>query len=115
MNVVSRYHLCTALQSNRDCVSCALSLACWPTLPLTACSSADDELQRFIDDTKKEPGGRVEPLPEIKPYETFVYAAADLRSPFVPSSPGSGAGLRRRAARTASATASSSSSTRSTR
>jgi len=60
---------------------------------LTACSSADDELQRFIDDTKKEAGGRVEPLPEIKPYETFVYAAADLRSPFQPSSPGSGAGL----------------------
>jgi type IV pilus assembly protein PilP len=60
---------------------------------LTACSSADDELARFIDDTKKEPGGRVEPLPEIKPYETFVYAAADMRSPFVPSSPGAGAGL----------------------
>jgi type IV pilus assembly protein PilP len=60
---------------------------------LTACSSADNELSRFIEDTKKQPGGRVEPLPEIKPYETFVYAAADLRSPFLPSSPGSGAGL----------------------
>ena len=60
---------------------------------LTACSSADDELSRFIEDTKKEPGGRVEPLPEIKPYETFIYAAATLRSPFLPSSPGSGAGL----------------------
>ena len=41
------------------------------------CSSADDELSRFIDDTKKEPGGRVEPLPEVKPYETFVYSAAE--------------------------------------
>jgi type IV pilus assembly protein PilP len=60
---------------------------------LTACSSADDELQRFIDDTKKEPGGRVEPLPEIKPYETFVYSATEMRSPFLPSSPGSGAGF----------------------
>jgi type IV pilus assembly protein PilP len=60
---------------------------------LTACSSADDELARFVEDTKKEPGGRVEPLPEIKPYETFVYSAADMRSPFLPSSPGSGAGL----------------------
>jgi len=59
---------------------------------LTACSSADDELQRFVEDTKKEPGGRVEPLPEIKPYESFAYAAADMRSPFLPSSPGSGAG-----------------------
>ena len=60
---------------------------------LTACSSADDELQRFIEDTKKEPGGRVEPIPEIKPYESFVYSASDMRSPFLPSSPGSGAGL----------------------
>ena len=60
---------------------------------LSACSSADDELQRFIDETKREPGGRVEPLPEIKPYQTFVYSASDLRSPFLPSSPGSGAGL----------------------
>ena len=36
---------------------------------LTACSSKDDELEQFIADTKKEPGGRVEPLPELKPYE----------------------------------------------
>ena len=70
-----------------------LALACAGYFAVSACSSADDELQRFVDDTKKEPGGRVEPLPEIKPYETFVYAAADLRSPFLPSSPGSGAGL----------------------
>jgi type IV pilus assembly protein PilP len=69
----------------------SLGLACGYAL-LSACSSADDELTRFIDDTTKEPGGRVEPLPEIKPYETFVYAASDMRSPFLPSSPGSGAG-----------------------
>ena len=70
-----------------------LSLVCAAYAALVACSSADDELTRFIEDTKREPGGRVEPLPEIKPYETFVYAASDLRSPFLPSSPGSGAGL----------------------
>jgi type IV pilus assembly protein PilP len=73
-------------------LTCA-ALVCVGYALLTACSSADDELQRFVEDTKKEPGGRVEPLPEIKPYETFTYAAADLRSPFLPSSPGSGAGL----------------------
>jgi type IV pilus assembly protein PilP len=73
-------------------LTCAV-LVCVGYALLTACSSADDELQRFVEDTKKEPGGRVEPLPEIKPYETFTYAAADLRSPFLPSSPGSGAGL----------------------
>src|ERR1700740_2848316 len=69
------------------------ALLCVGYAALTGCSSADSDLARFIDDTKKEPGGRVEPLPEIKPYETFVYSAADMRSPFMPSSPGSGAGI----------------------
>lgn len=59
---------------------------------LAACSSADNELSRFIDDTKKEPGGRVEPLPEVKPYQTFVYSVANMRSPFLPGSPGGAAG-----------------------
>jgi len=70
----------------------AAAAACLGYALLMACSSADDDLQRFIEDTKKEPGGRVEPLPEIKPYETFVYADSDLRSPFMPSSPGGGPG-----------------------
>ncbi|HTD11329.1 MAG TPA: pilus assembly protein PilP [Steroidobacteraceae bacterium] len=70
-----------------------VALACAGYGALTACSSADGDLARFIEDTKKEPGGRVEPLPEIKPYETYIYAATELRSPFLPSSPGSGAGI----------------------
>jgi type IV pilus assembly protein PilP len=62
---------------------------------LGACSSADDELTRFIEDTRKEPGGRVEPIPEVKPYETFAYSATELRSPFVPGGSGANsAGLR---------------------
>ncbi len=55
---------------------------------VAACSSADDELSRFIEETKKEAGGRVEPLPEVKPYETFAYSAESMRSPFLPASPG---------------------------
>jgi type IV pilus assembly protein PilP len=71
---------------------CAV-LACTLLASLSACSSADDELSRFIEDTKKEPGGRVEPLPEVKPYETFVYAATDMRSPFLPGGRGNSSGL----------------------
>jgi type IV pilus assembly protein PilP len=74
-------------------ISSALACVAWLGLNLAGCSSADDDLAHFIEETKHEPGGRVEPLPEVKPYETFTYAAADLRSPFLPSSPGSGAGL----------------------
>jgi type IV pilus assembly protein PilP len=77
-------------------IVCA-ALACGLVTGLSACSSADDELERFIDDTKKQPGGRVQPLPEVKPYEMFVYAATDKRSPFQPSGPAAGtagSGLR---------------------
>lgn len=62
---------------------------------LAGCSGRDSDLDRFIDATKKEPGGRVEPLPEVKPYEAFTYTDQDLRSPFVPGgSGGMSAGLR---------------------
>lgn len=71
------------------------ALACVLLAGLTACSSADDELARFVEDTKKEPGGRVEPLPEVKPYQTFVYSVGSMRSPFVPGGSGSSSpGLR---------------------
>jgi type IV pilus assembly protein PilP len=56
---------------------------------LSGCSSKDDELDSFITLTKKQPGGRVEPLPELKPYESYTYVANDMRSPFMPG--GSGA------------------------
>ena len=56
---------------------------------LSGCSSKDDELDQFIAETKKEPGGRVEPLPELKPYESYTYESSAVRSPFMPG--GSGA------------------------
>lgn len=57
-------------------------------LALAGCSSADSSLEQFIQQTKQQPGGRVDPLPEVKPYETFAYDDQGLRSPFVPSQPG---------------------------
>ncbi len=51
---------------------------------LAGCGGRDADLDRFIEQTKKEPGGRVEPLPEVRPYEAFNYTDQDKRSPFVP-------------------------------
>lgn len=65
-------------------VKVASALAIFATALLAGCSSKDAELERFIASTKKEPGGRVEPLPEVRPYEGFTYSARDLRSPFMP-------------------------------
>ena len=61
---------------------------------LTACSSKDDELERYIEEVKKEPGGRVEPLPELKPYETYAYESSAMRSPFIPGGSGGPSPLR---------------------
>jgi type IV pilus assembly protein PilP len=64
-----------------------LSLCTTAALSLAGCSSGDDDVQNFISETNKEPGGRVEPLPEVKPQQTFTYADMDRRSPFMPTSP----------------------------
>jgi type IV pilus assembly protein PilP len=53
------------------------------------CSSKDADLNRFLEQTKQEQPAGVDPLPEIKPYETFAYADQALRSPFVPGGSGS--------------------------
>ena len=61
-------------------------------LVAAGCSGAQSDLQKWIEATKKKPGGRIQPLPEVKPYETYVYAAANLRSPFQPQGPNSANG-----------------------
>ena len=59
---------------------------------LSGCSGRNGELDAFIAATKKEGGGDVAPLPEVKPYQSFTYEAQTLRSPFLPGSPGGGGG-----------------------
>ena len=34
-----------------------------------------DDLDQYINEIKAQPGGRIEPLPEITPYEVFTYVA----------------------------------------
>ena len=58
-------------------------------LTLAGCSGGQSDLQKWIADTKKKPGGRIAALPEVKPYETYVYSATKLRSPFQPQGAGS--------------------------
>ncbi len=58
-------------------------------LGTTACSGDMDDLDAYINEVKARPGGRIDPLPEITPYEGFAYLAdtEGVRSPFVPDSP----------------------------
>ena len=66
---------------------------------LSACGGGADDLDQYINEIKARPGGRIEPLPEITPYEGFNYIAdvQGLRSPFRPDTPqaaGGGTGPR---------------------
>ncbi len=61
------------------------------TALVAGCSSRDADLARFIEQTKQEPAGGVEPLPEVKPYDGFAYEDAALRSPFQPGTGSAGA------------------------
>lgn len=67
---------------------------------LTACGGDMADLDAYINEVKARPGGRIEPLPEITPYQSFAYVAdvEGLRSPFAPDTPqvaqGPGGGVR---------------------
>ena len=64
-----------------------IAIAGLAVVSLAGCSSEMDKLKEHVAEIKNRPGERIEPLPEIKPYEAFTYAASALRSPFVPSAP----------------------------
>jgi len=51
---------------------------------LTACGGNEfDDLKSYIETVKSRKSNRIEPLPEIEPYETYTYSASNLRSPFI--------------------------------
>ena len=54
---------------------------------LSACSGPDDDLRAYIDEVKARPGGRIDPLPLVKPAPTFAYEPGTRRSPFIPDAP----------------------------
>jgi type IV pilus assembly protein PilP len=69
-----------------------LLAACLSLGTLSACTSDMDEMHARIDQIKAKPGRGIDPLPEVKPYETFDYSAASQRSPFQPGAPAAAAG-----------------------
>lgn len=55
-----------------------------------------EDLQTFVDETGKDMQGKIDPLPEVRPYEPFTYNAFDLPDPFKPRklSTGGGGGMQ---------------------
>ncbi len=54
---------------------------------LTGCAGGNDDLHAWIDTIKLRPGGRIEPLPQVRPPPTFAYVPDGRRSPFMPDQP----------------------------
>lgn len=59
------------------------------TLGIAACAGDNDDLDTYINQVKARPPGRIEPLPQIQPYEVYTYIAdaQGVRSPFIPDTP----------------------------
>ncbi len=50
---------------------------------LAACSGdPTSDLVEYVETVKSQQVSQIEPLPEFSPYESFTYAANDLRDPF---------------------------------
>lgn len=56
------------------------------SLVLSGCGGTSDhnDLKEFVDQSKNQSRGVIEPLPPFTPYKSFSYGAMTLRSPFDP-------------------------------
>ena len=62
----------------------ALCVVLGLSLTAAGCGGGRADVEKWVADTKKKPGGRIEPVREVKPYETYVYDVGPKRSPFQP-------------------------------
>jgi type IV pilus assembly protein PilP len=63
----------------------ALALCACAVVALAGCGGeSHQDLRAWMADQGKGARGRVDPLPQIKPYEPFAYNAFDLPDPFKP-------------------------------
>ena len=56
-------------------------------LMLAGCGDRMGDLRQYANQVKARKGGRIEPLPQIKPFETYTYADQNERSPFTQGAP----------------------------
>ena len=49
---------------------------------LTACGGAKGDLEKWVAEVKAKPAPPLDPLPVMQQFETFEYAAQNLRDPF---------------------------------
>ncbi len=52
-------------------------------LILSGCGDESDDLRQYIEEVKARKSTDIEPIPQIKPHESFLYVDAGRRNPFV--------------------------------
>lgn len=62
-----------------------LAAAACLTALLAGCGDRLGDLTAYANEVKARKGGHIEPLPQLKPFETYIYSDQDQRSPFVPA------------------------------
>jgi type IV pilus assembly protein PilP len=66
-----------------DAKAANLAIVILAALSLVSCGLGSmSDLEDYINQIKARKSTRIEPLPEIKPYETYIYASSELRDPF---------------------------------
>jgi type IV pilus assembly protein PilP len=68
------------IQSHRLLGKCLLIASI--LVGLAGCSGAMGDLETYVRDVKERPAPPLDPLPVMQQFETFEYAAQDLRDPF---------------------------------
>lgn len=63
---------------------CRLLVAAALLAALAGCGSGMSDLEDFVAQEKAKKSTKIEPIPQIKQYEAFVYAPGTRRDPFVP-------------------------------
>ena len=70
---MNRYDRQTSISTLRKCLGVMVML-----LSLSACTSHHySDLDKYIEDVKRKTKGRIEPLPEVKTYESYTYQALE--------------------------------------
>lgn len=49
---------------------------------LAGCNEDMSELREYVSQVKERPGGELEPIPQMEPFESYAYPEEPLRNPF---------------------------------
>jgi type IV pilus assembly protein PilP len=55
------------------------------TLLLSGCANSIGDLKHEVDQIMTRPGGKIEPIPEMKPLPKYAYVESKNRTPFAPA------------------------------